>query len=70
MAFVDEKKVMPYDDFGFFIPSIILRFPWGKRGEKFHHLEIKGSQKINKIIIYIYIYIEGCLKIFYFQFFF
>jgi hypothetical protein len=40
MTFVDEKKVMPYDDFGFFIPSIILRFPWGEKGEKFHHSEI------------------------------
>jgi len=68
MTFVDEKKVMPYDDFGFFIPSIILRFPWGKKGEKFHHLKRKGSKKIK--INYIYIYIEGCLKIFYFQVFF
>jgi hypothetical protein len=31
LANVDEKKVMPYDDFGFFIPSIILRFCLGKK---------------------------------------
>jgi hypothetical protein len=35
MAFVDEKKVMTYDDFGFFIPSIILRFSWGKKERNF-----------------------------------
>jgi hypothetical protein len=46
LANVDEKKVMPYDDFWVFHSlhnfEVLLG---GKKGEKFHHLEIlKGSQ--------------------------
>jgi hypothetical protein len=51
---------MPYDDFWVFHSLHNFEVSLGKKGEKFHHLEIKGNQ----------IYIEECLNFFLLQVFF